>query len=61
MGGHIQPPKMVGEAVYTATLSRDYVLGWVKAGRMRDGPSFISNEDLAETCVTQFMNLLRKG
>lgn len=61
MGGHIQPPKMVGEAVYTATLSREYGLGWVKAGRMRDEPSFISNEDLAETCVTQFMNLLRKG
>jgi len=60
-GGHVLPPKMVGEAVYTATLSREYVLGWVKAGRTRDEPSFISNEDLAETCVTQFINLLRKG
>ncbi|MBB6144302.1 hypothetical protein HNQ77_002254 [Silvibacterium bohemicum] len=59
-GGHIQPAKMVGEAVYSATLSRDYALGWVKAGKRRDEPSFISNDDLAETCVTQFLNLLRK-
>jgi hypothetical protein len=60
-GGYIQPPNMVYEAFYTPTLSRNYELGWVKAGKTRDEPPFVSSQDLAETCVTQFLNLLRKG
>lgn len=60
-GVHIQPPKMVSEKFYTPTLSRDHELGWVKAGRSRQEPAFISNQELAEECVTQFINLLRRS
>jgi hypothetical protein len=38
----------------------EYELGWVKAGKTRQEPSFISNEELAEASVTQFLNLLRR-
>lgn len=60
-GMHIQPPKMISEKFYTHTLSRDLELGWVKASRSRQEPAFISNQELAEECVTQFMNLLRRS
>jgi uncharacterized membrane protein len=59
-GVHIQPPEMLHEAFYEPTLSTEYELGWVKVGKTRQEPSFISNEELAEACVTQFLNLLRR-
>ena len=59
-GVHMQQPKMLSEAFYKPTLSTEYELGWVKAGKTRQEPSFISNEELAESCVTQFLNLLRR-
>ena len=55
-----QPPQMVGETRYYPTLSPEYELGWVKAGKARQEPSFISNDELADTCVTQLLNLLRR-
>jgi len=59
-GVHLQPPKMLSEAFYQPTLSTEYELGWVKAGKTRQEPSFIPNEELAEACVTQFLNLIRR-
>jgi hypothetical protein len=59
-GVHIQPPQMLGETFYKPTLSTEYEVGWVKAGKTRQDPSFISNEELADSCVTQFLNLLRR-
>jgi hypothetical protein len=35
-------------------------LGWVKAGKTRQEPSFVSNEELAEASVSQFLNLIRR-
>jgi hypothetical protein len=58
-GVHIQQPKMLSEAFYQPTLSMEYEHGWVKAGKSRQEHSFISNEELAEACVTQFLNLIR--
>lgn len=59
MGGvHIHPPEMLYEAFYQPTLSMDYELGWVKVGKTRQDPPFISNEEFAEACVTQFLHLL---
>ena len=59
-GVHIQPPQMVGEVRFYPTLSQDYEVGWVKAGKNRQEPSFISNEELADACVTRFLNLIRR-
>jgi hypothetical protein len=59
-GVHIQPPTMLSEAFYQPTLSTEYELAWVKAGKTRQEPSFISNEELAEACVTQLLNLIRR-
>ncbi len=59
-GVHIQPPKIVGEAFYKPTLSTDRELGWAKAGKNRQDPSFLSNEELADVCVSQLLNLLRR-
>ena len=62
-GVHIQRPKMLDQSFYKPTLSREneYQLGWVKAGKSREEPSFISNQQLAEQCVTQFLNLIRRS
>jgi hypothetical protein len=58
-GVHIHQPKTLSEVFYEATLCTEYELGWVKAGKTKQEASFISNEELAEACVTQFLNLLR--
>ena len=57
----MQPPKMLYEAFYQPTLSTEYELGWVKAGKTRQEPSFVSNEELAEASVSQFLNLIRRS
>lgn len=59
-GVHIQPPKMLSEAFYEPTLSRERELGWVKAAKNRQEPSFLSNDELADACVTQLLHLLRR-
>jgi hypothetical protein len=59
-GVQTQPPQLLGEAFYKPTLSTEDELGWVKAGKTRQEPSFISNEELADACVTQLLNLLRR-
>ena len=60
-GVHMQPPKMLYEAFYQPTLSTGYELGWVKAGKTRQELSFLSNEELAEASVSQFLNLIRRS
>lgn len=60
-GVHIRPPKMLFEAFYQPTLSAEHELGWVKAGETQQEPSYISDEELAEACVTQFLNLIRRS
>lgn len=60
-GVRLQQPKLVGDTRYLPTVSPEYELGWVKAGKSRDEPSFLSNLELADVCVTQFMNLIRRN
>lgn len=62
-GGVRIPPEMVGEAFYKPTLSNgnEYKLGWVKAGKTRQEPSFISNEDLADAVAIQLLSLLPRN
>ena len=57
-GIHIKP-RMVSEAHYEPTLSAFRQLGWVKKMKLREEPSFLSNDDLADTCVSQLLNWLR--
>ena len=59
-GVHPIPPKMLSETFYEPTLSREFELGWVKSTRRTKEPDFVSTDELAEECMTQFLNLLRK-
>jgi hypothetical protein len=59
-GVNIQPPTMLTKTFYQPTLSTEYELAWVNTGKTRQEPSFISNEEFAEACVTQLLNLIRR-
>jgi len=60
-GGHWFPPKESDRKKYQPTLSDALELGWVKDGKTIHQSPFISNEELAEACVAQFVNMLRKS
>jgi hypothetical protein len=45
-------PEMLNEVFYTPTLSHE--LGWVESMRRKDQPGFVSTEELADACVTQY-------
>jgi hypothetical protein len=60
-GGPYIPPNGINRKIYQPTLSDALEIGWVKHGKtIRESP-FISNEELAEGCVSQLVNMLRKG
>ena len=58
----LQPPELLVMRPFIGQVYlRSYELGWVKAGKTRQDPPFISNEELAEASVTQFLNLIRRS
>jgi hypothetical protein len=59
-GVHVVRPELLSEMYYKPTLSAEHELGWVQSMRGRDEPRFVSTDDLADACVSQFLNLLRQ-
>jgi hypothetical protein len=59
-GVHFQQPQKLNETFYEPTLSREHEIGWARSTGRKEVPEFISTEDLADLCVAQFVNLLRK-
>lgn len=60
-GGVYFPPKELGRKIYQPILSDALEIGWVKHGKtIRESP-FSSNEEFAEGCVSQLVNMLRKS
>ena len=59
-GVHIHQPRLTGEAHYDPTLSRDRQLGWVKKMKSNSEPAFLSTDALAESCLSQMLNTLRR-
>ncbi len=61
LGGVVFPPKELDRKIYQPTLSDALEMGWIKHGKtIRESP-FISNEEFAEGCVSQLVNMLRKS
>jgi hypothetical protein len=60
-GGAYFPPKELDRKIYQPTLSDSMEIGWVKHSKTIRQSPFISNEEFAEGCVTQLVNMLRKG
>ena len=56
----IQQPRMTSEVHYQPTISRDHLLGWVQRMKARSEPSFLDNKALADECVSQMLNTLRR-
>ena len=56
----IQQPRMTSEVHYQPTVSRDHLLGWVQRMKARSEPSFLDNNALADDCVSQMLNILRR-
>ncbi|WP_158790005.1 hypothetical protein [Granulicella sp. L60] len=59
-GVHVGESRKLTETFYTPTLSREHEIGWARSTRSKEEPKFISTEELADACVVQFVNLLRK-
>jgi hypothetical protein len=59
-GVHIQQPRLTNEVHYEAIISRDHQLGWVQKMKARSEPSFLNNDALAESCVSQVLNTIRR-
>ncbi len=60
-GGAYFPPKELDRKIYQPTLSDALEIGWVKHGKTILESPFISNEEFAEGCVSQLVNMLRKS
>ena len=59
-GVHIHQPRLTSEVHYETTISRDHQLGWVQKMRSGSEPSFLSNAELAESCISQILNTIRR-
>jgi hypothetical protein len=59
-GGHIIPPKTLGEKVYEATLGRDLKPAWKSSPDIKKDTAILSNRDLTSECVTKFMTLISR-
>jgi hypothetical protein len=60
LGGAYFPPKELDRKIHQPTLSDELEIGWVKHGKTIKESPFISNEELAEGCVSQLLNMLRR-
>jgi len=59
-GVHIQQPRLTSEVHYGPTISRDHQLGWVQKMKARSDPPFLTNAALAESCISQVLNTIRR-
>jgi hypothetical protein len=59
-GVHIHQPRLTSEVHYDPTLSRYHRLGWVQRMKANSEPAFLSNDALAESCLSQMLNTLRR-
>jgi hypothetical protein len=60
-GIRIQPPRLTNEVEYKPTISRDGQLGWAQKMEASTKPTFLNNEALAESCLTQVLNTIRRN
>jgi len=61
VGGLYFPPEELDRKIYQPTLSDSLEIGWVKHRQTIRESTFISNEQFAEGCVSQLVNMLRKA
>jgi hypothetical protein len=56
---YITNPKVLKTTTYTSELSRKFEVGWAKGEQRKGNRDFISNDELAESCVKDFVRLVR--
>jgi hypothetical protein len=59
-GVHINQPRLTSEIHYEPIISRSHQLGWVQKMKARSEPSFLSSSELAESCISQVLNTIRR-
>lgn len=56
-----EQPRVRSEVHYEPTLSRDHELGWSQKMKLKSQRSFISNTELAQSCVSEMLNSIRSS
>ncbi len=56
---YITNPEVLKKTTYTSELSRKFEVGWAKGEQRKGNRDFISNDELAENCMKDFIRLVR--
>jgi hypothetical protein len=56
---YVNNPELLKTTTYTSELSRKFEVGWAKGEQRKGNREFISNDQLAEMCMSEFVRLVR--
>ena len=56
---YVTNPEVLKTTTYTSELSRKFEVGWAKGEQRKGKRDFISNDEFAENCMSEFVRLVR--